>query len=137
MAEHMACAKRGSRPLIVELPSPGPADVGSPVDPAGGTAGEGADPALGPGPAAGPPVWVCPAVARVPSLRDIGFLGEPSPSLPAHVCELLYGYAYTLRVHNGDWRGDVEGASGLLVVLGMEGTCPPLGAGVPILPATV
>ena len=34
-----------------------------------------------------------------------------SPLLPVHFHEVLYSYCFTLRLYNGDWRGDPVGAA--------------------------
>lgn len=37
--------------------------------------------------------------------------GEPSPLLAVHVIDVLYSYCFTLRLYNGDWHSDPQGAS--------------------------
>lgn len=59
----------------------------------------------------------CSQRVSVPSLRDIGFRGDPSPLLPCSLVALLFGYGHTMRSFNGDWSADACAAAGLFVTV--------------------
>lgn len=50
---------------------------------------------------------------------------DPSPLLPVHLIDIIYGYCFTLRLYNGDWRFDPLGAATVVLavssVLGGDG----------------
>lgn len=62
----------------------------------------------------------------VPAFSSL-FPGSPSPLLPVHLIELLYAYAYSLMLYNGDPDAEVEGIVGVMAQLSpvLTGTATP------------
>uniref|UniRef100_A0A7S1GBQ7 HIT-type domain-containing protein n=1 Tax=Bicosoecida sp. CB-2014 TaxID=1486930 RepID=A0A7S1GBQ7_9STRA len=52
-----------------------------------------------------------------PAPLDALLSRRPSPTLPCHCASILYAYAYTMRLHCGDWRADPVGAAAALATV--------------------
>jgi hypothetical protein len=48
----------------------------------------------------------CTAAQPPKSLHDLGFHGTPAPSVVFNIAEVVFCYAYVIRLYYGDWRTD-------------------------------